>query len=103
MRVVVNRMRSTLGWSERDITGMVEGFARLAGVHFLPDDRAAVDRALVTGRTLLEAGDSELARPRRTRRRGRAATRAAPVARAPPRPEPLTGSGGEQQVAARRR
>ena len=30
-----------LGWSERDIVGMVEGFARLAGVHFLPDDRAA--------------------------------------------------------------
>ena len=40
MRVVVNRMRPTLGWSERDIAGMVEGFARLAGVHFLPDDRA---------------------------------------------------------------
>ena len=49
VRVVVNRMRSTLGWSERDIVGMVEGFARLAGVHFLPDDRAAADRALVGG------------------------------------------------------
>ena len=49
VRVVVNRMRPTLGWSERDIVGMVEGFARLAGVHFLPDDRAAADRALSTG------------------------------------------------------
>ena len=53
-RVVVNRMRPTLGWSERDIAGMVAGFARLAGLHFLPDDRATVDRALVAGRTLLE-------------------------------------------------
>ena len=49
MRVVVNRMRSTLGWSERDIVGMVEGFARLASVHFLPDDGSAADRALTTG------------------------------------------------------
>lgn len=62
VRVVVNRMRSTLGWSERDITGMVEGFARLAGVHFLPDDRAAADRALVSGVAVTEAGDSELGR-----------------------------------------
>jgi MinD-like ATPase involved in chromosome partitioning or flagellar assembly len=62
VRVVVNRMRSSLGWSERDITGMVEGFARLAAVHFLPDDRAAADRALSTGTSVPESGDSELAR-----------------------------------------
>ncbi len=62
VHVVVNRMRSSLGWSERDITGMVEGFARLAAVHFLPDDRAAADRALTTGTSIPEAGDSELAR-----------------------------------------
>ena len=62
MRVVVNRMRPTLGWSERDIVGMVEGFARLAGVHFLPDDRAAADRALVSGTAVTETGDSELGR-----------------------------------------
>jgi hypothetical protein len=55
-------MRPTLGWSEREITGMVAGFTRLAGLHFLPDDQAAVDRALVAGRTLVEAGDSALAR-----------------------------------------
>jgi MinD-like ATPase involved in chromosome partitioning or flagellar assembly len=62
VRVVVNRMRSSLGWSRRDIVGMVEGFARLAGVHFLPDDRPAVDRALTTGTSVPESGDSELAR-----------------------------------------
>ncbi|GAA2155397.1 hypothetical protein GCM10009844_42420 [Nocardioides koreensis] len=62
VRVVVNRMRSTLGWSDKDIAGMVEGFAHLTGMHFLPDDRATVDRALVAGRTLVETGDSPLAR-----------------------------------------
>jgi len=62
LRVVVNRMRSSLGWSARDITGMVEGFARLAGVHFLPVDQAAADRALTTGTSIPEAGASELAR-----------------------------------------
>ena len=40
VHVVVNRMRPTLGWSERDIAGMVSGFARVAGLHFLPDDQA---------------------------------------------------------------
>ena len=62
VRVVVNRSRSSLGWSERDIGGMVEGFARITGLHFLPDDRAATDRALVAGRTLAECGDSALGR-----------------------------------------
>jgi MinD-like ATPase involved in chromosome partitioning or flagellar assembly len=62
VRVVVNRMRPTLGWSEKDIAGMVEGFTRLTGLHFLPDDRTAVDRALVAGRTVVESGDSALGR-----------------------------------------
>ncbi len=62
VRVVVNRHRSSSGWSERDVAGMVEGFARVSGLHFLPDDRASVDRALVAGRTLVEAGDSALLR-----------------------------------------
>ena len=61
VRVVVNRMRGGLGWSERDVVGMVEGFARLAGVHFVPDDRVAADRALATGSPLVEA-DTEVAR-----------------------------------------
>ena len=54
VRVVVNRMRPTLGWTERDDRRMVADFARPAGLHFLPEDRATADRALVTGRTLLE-------------------------------------------------
>jgi MinD-like ATPase involved in chromosome partitioning or flagellar assembly len=60
VRVVVNRMRPSLGWSEREIAGMVEGFSRVLGLHFLPDDRVAVDRALVAGRALTETGDSAL-------------------------------------------
>ena len=61
-RVVVNRMRPTLRWSERDVAGMVSGFSRLAGLHFLPEDRDTVDRMLVAGRTLPEVGDSALGR-----------------------------------------
>lgn len=61
VRVVVNRMRGGLGWSEREVSGMVEGFARLAGVHFVPDDRSAADRALATAAPLVEA-DAEVAR-----------------------------------------
>ncbi|WP_426241511.1 AAA family ATPase [Nocardioides sp. LHG3406-4] len=60
VRVAVNRMRPSLGWAEKDIAGMVEGFARISGLHFLPDDRAAVDRALVAGRSLSEGGETPL-------------------------------------------
>lgn len=62
VRVVVNRMRGSLGWSEREIAGMVEGFARVSGLHFLPEDRASTDRALVSGRPLVEVGDTPLSR-----------------------------------------
>ncbi|MCW2756314.1 MAG: hypothetical protein JWO46_60 [Nocardioidaceae bacterium] len=62
VRVVVNRMRDSLGWAEDDIRGMVEGFSRPTGIHFLPDDRVACDRALVAGRALTETGDSALRR-----------------------------------------
>jgi len=62
VRVVVNRMRPTLGWAEQDIAGMLGGLARITGLHFLPDDRAAVDRALVAGRSLAEGGDSAVGR-----------------------------------------
>lgn len=62
VHVVVNRMRSSLGWGEREIAGMVEGFARVAGLHFLPEDRGAADAALVAGRSVVEQGDSALAR-----------------------------------------
>ena len=60
VRVVVNRMRGSIGWSEREIAGMVEGFSRVAGLHFLPEDRAALDRALVSGRPVAEVTDSAL-------------------------------------------
>ncbi|MBC2933008.1 hypothetical protein [Nocardioides sp. zg-1228] len=60
VRVVVNRMRSSIGWSEKEIAGMVEGFSRVAGLHFLPDDRAGLDRALVSGRAVVDLGDSAL-------------------------------------------
>ncbi len=62
VRVVVNRMRPSLGWSEREVAEMVHGFDRIASLHFLPDDQPATDRALVTGRTLVEVGDGALAR-----------------------------------------
>ena len=63
LRVIVNRMRPSLGWSERDITGMIGGLARPTGLRFLPDDRPALDKALVSGRTLVEAApDSALAK-----------------------------------------
>lgn len=55
VRMVVNRMRPTLGWSERDVASMVSGFGQPVSMHFVPDDRDAVDRALVTGRTLTES------------------------------------------------
>lgn len=62
VRVVINRMRPTLGWSEREIAGMVEGFARVSGLHFLPDDRSATDRALIAGRSLIEGSEGPLVR-----------------------------------------
>lgn len=62
VRVVVNRMRPSLGWSEREIAGMVEGFSRVSGLHFLPDDQSATDRALVAGRSLVDGGDGQLVR-----------------------------------------
>jgi MinD-like ATPase involved in chromosome partitioning or flagellar assembly len=62
LHLVVNRMRPTLGWREADVVAMLEGFGSCAGVHFLPDDQPAVDRALVAGRTMLEAGESALTR-----------------------------------------
>ncbi len=62
VRVLVNRMRPGLGWSESEVAAMVSGFGRSTSLHFLPHDLAAVDRSLVTGRTLVEGGDSALLR-----------------------------------------
>jgi MinD-like ATPase involved in chromosome partitioning or flagellar assembly len=60
--VVVNRMRPALGWSEREVRQLVEGYVPRAAVRFLPQDGAAADRALVAGRALTECGDSALRR-----------------------------------------
>ncbi len=60
VRVVVNRMRDSLGWRRRDIVGMVEGYVRATGIHFLPEDRPTTDRAHVAGRSVVELGDSPL-------------------------------------------
>lgn len=60
--VAVNRMRSSLGWSEHQIGDLVGQVAPQARVCFVPDDRGAADRALVSGRTLVECGDSTLRR-----------------------------------------
>jgi MinD-like ATPase involved in chromosome partitioning or flagellar assembly len=62
VRVVVNRMRPSVGWSERDIAGMVAGFTRLRGLQFVPEDRLAADRALMAGRTLSEGAEAGLRR-----------------------------------------
>lgn len=62
MLVVVNRARPSLGWSEGQVRGMVEGFAPAARVCFLPDDRQAADQALMAGRSVVEVGDSPLRR-----------------------------------------
>jgi MinD-like ATPase involved in chromosome partitioning or flagellar assembly len=59
-RVVVNRVRSSLGWGEREVRAMVEGFVTPASIHFLPEDRVAADRALVAGRPLVDTGESVL-------------------------------------------
>ncbi len=60
IRVVVNRMRASLGWHRREIVGMVEGYAGAVPVHFLPEDRETVDRGLVAGRAVTELGESPL-------------------------------------------
>lgn len=62
VRVAVNRSRSSLGWGEREVRAMIEGFVTPASLHFLPEDRAAADRAVVGGKSLVELGDSALRR-----------------------------------------
>ena len=39
---------------------MVEGFMTPLDVHFLPDDRGAADRALMSGHSLTEEGEPPL-------------------------------------------
>jgi MinD-like ATPase involved in chromosome partitioning or flagellar assembly len=60
VRVVVNRMRPTLGWRQPEVAAMLAEFGNTAGVGFLPDDQPNLDRAMVEGRSLVEIGDGPL-------------------------------------------
>lgn len=62
LRVAVNRTRASLGWGEKEVRAMIEGFVTPQSMHFLPEDRVAADRALMAGRSLVELGDSALRR-----------------------------------------
>ena len=63
VRVVVNRVRPSLGWSADEVTTTLQRFTGLRPVAFLPVDITGLDRALVTGRTLLDtAPESPLRR-----------------------------------------
>ena len=85
--VVVNRMRSGLGWAPRDVVDMVARVAPATAVVFVPDDREAADRALVAGQTLVEGADSALRRGV-AEVAGRPARPTVPVAAATGRPAP---------------
>lgn len=62
LHVVLNRTRASLGWSPTQLRALLADVAGPAPAYELPDDRAATDRALVTGRHLLESGDGPLVR-----------------------------------------
>lgn len=62
VHVVLNRWRSRLGIDEGEAQRLLAGFGEVAAFHLVPDDALAADRALVTGRTYVEAGPSPLSR-----------------------------------------
>jgi MinD-like ATPase involved in chromosome partitioning or flagellar assembly len=65
--VVVNRMRAGLGWSREDIVATLARVIGSSPLVFMPDDQAAVDAAVVHGRTLGEAApNSKLTRTLRS-------------------------------------
>ena len=53
--VVVNRYRPEMGWSTDQVSDTLHRLTRMAPIAFLPNDQRATDRALITGRSLLEA------------------------------------------------
>ncbi len=62
-RLVVNRVRPSLGWSDDEILSTVARATGISAVRLLPDDPAACDRALVHGKTLAEcAPDARLSK-----------------------------------------
>ncbi len=60
-RVVVNRMRSGVGWTEPEVRDLITRVAGRVPVDFLPDDPRSADRAALSGRTVVEIGSSQLA------------------------------------------
>jgi MinD-like ATPase involved in chromosome partitioning or flagellar assembly len=63
VRVLVNRMRPSLGWTESEVGATVTRFTGYRRISFLPADPDACDRALVQGRLLCEsAPDARLRR-----------------------------------------
>lgn len=65
--VVVNRARGSLGWSEREVAEMIGRATGLDVTMTLPDEPVVCDRALVTGKTLVEcAPESRLVRRMRS-------------------------------------
>jgi MinD-like ATPase involved in chromosome partitioning or flagellar assembly len=84
LAIVLNRVRAGLGWSHDEIGETVHRFTGLTPAAFLPEDRAAIDKAWLGGRSLVEcAPDAPLRRalrelaadigrlPAARRRRGR--------------------------------
>jgi MinD-like ATPase involved in chromosome partitioning or flagellar assembly len=88
LSVLVNRVRSGLGWSHDEIGETVHRFVGLTPAAYLPEDRPAIDKAWLGGRSLVECAPESLlrrglrdlaaevgrlpaARRRRGRRRGR--------------------------------
>ena len=49
--VVINMMRSSLGWTEREVDSTLRRLTGLPSATFLPFDQAALDVALMAGRT----------------------------------------------------
>lgn len=61
--IVLNQVRTTLGWSTREIAEAVERFTGTVPAAFLPYDRATLDHCLVHGLTPVEgAGGSPFQR-----------------------------------------
>lgn len=49
--VVINMMRSTLGWKEREVDATLRRLTGLATTTFLPFDQVSLDAAMMSGRT----------------------------------------------------
>jgi MinD-like ATPase involved in chromosome partitioning or flagellar assembly len=61
--IAINRVRSGLGWTHDEIGETVHRFTGLWPVGYLPEDRTAVDKTWLGGRSLVEtAPDSSLRR-----------------------------------------